>query len=229
MNNLYPCPLCSTVPERPYSLIQNRKLHSCNTCSLLYVDSTQHLSLADERARYEHHQNSSKDEAYCNFLNRLLNPLLEILPAGSVGLDYGCGPGPTVSTIMKKNGFSVANYDPFFFKQAALLERKYDFITCTEVVEHFFKVAKEMERLLKMLNPNGILAIMTEILEADTDLTEWYYLREPSHVCFFSSETMEWISQNYKLEMITPHKNVRFFKKSFNSAAPTASSDLSKT
>jgi len=212
VNTIHPCPLCLSTPEVPYTLIQGRKIHTCRICKLIYVDRTEHLSPIEEKRRYENHQNSTYDKGYCKFLNRLTDPLLKVLPQGSEGLDYGCGPGPTLSKIMSKKGYSVADYDPFFFNQVELLTRKYDFITCTEVIEHFFYVAEELEKLLAMLKENGILAIMTELVETETLLSEWYYMREPSHVCFFSSETMEWIASTYELEMTIPHRNVRFFK-----------------
>jgi hypothetical protein len=216
MNMSIICPLCSSAPAESYRTIQNRKLFSCPDCSLLYAHPSELLSPANEKKRYEFHRNSPADKAYCDFLGRLVEPLAQILSEGCTGLDYGCGPGPTLSHLMKSMGFSVADYDPFFYPHDELLKHKYDFITCTEVFEHFFSAGTELKKILGMLKTNGVLAVMTEIISDTTDISDWHYLREPSHVCFFHSETMEWIADNHDLVMSSPHKNVRFFKKTWS-------------
>lgn len=48
-------------------------------------------------------------------------------------------------------------YDPFFFPDESLLSNKYDFVTCTEAIEHFFEPKKEWKILLNLLKENGML------------------------------------------------------------------------
>ncbi|MGB2360319.1 MAG: methyltransferase, partial [Porticoccaceae bacterium] len=62
------------------------------------------MSSAAEKAIYDQHQNSPDDLQYRRFLSRLTEPLLERLGPCSRGLDFGCGPGPTLSVMMAEQG-----------------------------------------------------------------------------------------------------------------------------
>ena len=87
-----------------------------------------------KKQRYDDHENSIDDEGYCSFLNHLLTPLAERLPKGAKGLDFGSGPGPTLSLLMAKHGFQMRCYDKYYAPEATLLNQSYDFITSTEVI-----------------------------------------------------------------------------------------------
>ena len=55
------------------------------------------LSAEDEKARYDLHQNSPNDNRYRQFLNRIFVPMQERIAPESCGMDFGSGPGPTLS------------------------------------------------------------------------------------------------------------------------------------
>ncbi len=103
-------------------------------------------------------------------------------------------------------------YDPFFAPDPAVLDGSYDFITCTETVEHFFSPADEFERLNKMLRNGGWLGVMTE-MRNDSSFENWWYTRDPTHVCFYRVETMEWIALHFGWTLERPHRNVTLFRK----------------
>jgi 2-polyprenyl-3-methyl-5-hydroxy-6-metoxy-1,4-benzoquinol methylase len=124
-------------------------------------------------------------------------PVAEILNPGASGLDYGSGPGPALSVMLAERGFSVALYDPFFAPDAEVLERTYDFVTCTETAEHFFHPAEEFSRLRRLLRPGGLLAVMTEVLRDEASFADWWYLRDPTHVSFYRPETFEWLARHH--------------------------------
>jgi SAM-dependent methyltransferase len=139
------------------------------------VPAAQHADSARERARYETHRNSPDDPGYRAFLDRLLAPLTAVLPAGAEGLDYGCGPGPTASAMLRERGFRTFDYDPFFFPDARPLARTFDFIVCTEVLEHLRRPAEDLARLAGLLKPGGLLGAMTGVLEDDASFEGWWY------------------------------------------------------
>jgi hypothetical protein len=90
-------------------------------CHAIFVLPSHFLSAADEKARYDHHQNDPNDEGYRNFLMRIVTPLLSgeyvKLADGARGIDYGSGPSATLSLIMREKGFAMDNYDPFYANQ----------------------------------------------------------------------------------------------------------------
>lgn len=185
----------------------------CPTCGLVHLDPSQRLEADLERRHYGSHENDPGDHRYRAFLDRLVAPLAARLPTGALGLDYGSGPGPTVPVMLEELGFSMAIYDPFFAPDPGPLDRRYDFITCTEVAEHFFHPRGEFERFSGLLRPGGHLAIMTEILREDTAFESWRYARDPTHVCFYRDRTMEWIAAKHGWTLDCPHPNVAIFQR----------------
>ncbi|WP_444995441.1 class I SAM-dependent methyltransferase [Aliikangiella sp. IMCC44359] len=179
----------------------------------MIVPKQYHLTEADEKFEYDKHQNDPADLGYQHFLSRTLNPLLELVSSDAVGLDFGCGPGPAISEMAKKAGIEVFNYDPYYNLITEYLERKYDFITMTEVIEHIAAPKSVLTLLDTLLLPNGILAIMTKRVIDQQAFINWHYKNDPTHICFYSIDTFEWIAQkmNWKLQVID--KDVVFFRK----------------
>lgn len=207
-----PCRLCGASVVQDFAEVNRRRFASCEACGLIQLAAEQRLDPVRERAEYATHRNDPADPRYRAFLERLCLPLAEVLHPDAEGLDYGSGPGPTLSALLGGRGFAVRNYDPFFAPDAELLSRTWDFIACTETVEHFHEPGAEFERLHRMLRPGGWLAVMTGIFDGDRDFAGWRYAREASHVCFYRPETMAWIAGRFGYRMLVPHPNVRLFQ-----------------
>ena len=186
----------------------------CGVCALTFVPASQHVDEKSERARYAEHRNSPDDPRYRAFLDRLLAPLAERLASGASGLDYGCGPGPTASVMMRERGFTMRDYDPFFFPNTELLDARYDFVVCTEVVEHLRRPGEIFARLNEMISPGGVIGVLTGILEEDGSFPAWWYHRDFTHISFYRPETLEWIANCYgwSLERLG-HVDAALFRK----------------
>jgi hypothetical protein len=48
-----------------------------------------------------------------------------------------------------------------------------------------------------MLRPGGWLAVMTERLPQPGAFAGWYYLKDPTHVCFYAEDTFHWIARRH--------------------------------
>lgn len=180
-------------------------------CGLIFLDPAQRLTAEQEQERYDLHNNDPDDEGYLDFLRRATDMLVPLLPSGADGLDFGCGPGPAMQHILEPLGFKVENYDPYYYPNAELLNRKYHFIISTEVFEHLYTPAEVIEQLRAMLQPGTLLAVMTEMVNepATVDQFEkWWYHSDPTHVSFFSARTFGWIAQQYHWTVQFPRKNV---------------------
>ncbi len=141
------CPLCLTCKTIHYHSDNKRKYFQCDQCGLVFADPSSYLSQRLEKCEYDMHQNNPNDLGYRKFLNKLAIPLNDRLTPHGSGLDFGSGPGPTLSIMMKEFGHQVDNYDIFYANDKSLLSKKYDFITCTEVAEHFHHPYKEFKLL----------------------------------------------------------------------------------
>ncbi len=206
------CPLCGTPDAFAFARVHERDYFSCGTCALVHLERSQRLTSERERVHYGTHQNSPDDPRYRAFLAQLAEPLVERLSPGAVGIDIGSGPGPTLSVMFEEQGFPTSDYDPFFAPDALLLHRAYDFVSCSETVEHFFSPGDEFRQLDRLLRPGGWLGIMTTVLRADEDFTAWHYPRDPTHVSFYRPSTFEWIAAEYGWTLVRPHPNVALFQ-----------------
>ena len=168
----------------------------------------QFISEADEKAHYDTHQNNPQDADYRKFLNRLLAPLKDKLAPGACGLDFGAGPGPTLSIMLEELGFPMNIYDIFYANDPSVLQQQYDFITISETVEHLHNPGKELQRLWTLLKPGGLLGIMTQLITDETLFPNWYYKRDPTHVCFYSRPTFHWLAKQWQASLEFAAKDV---------------------
>lgn len=204
------CPLCTNSTQIERHSGRTRRYFECTQCGLIALDRSQLPTLEEEIARYRLHQNSSNDQGYRKHLETLVSPLAAYLKAGMKGLDYGCGPSPTLSHMMAENGFQTDNYDPFFYPYELESSATFDFITCTEVVEHFFDPRNEFNKLVNLLTVGGSLAVMTEVYDEAIDFASWWYVRDITHVSIYQAKTFDWISREFQLTLQRPDKNVYF-------------------
>ncbi len=196
------CPLCGCEKgNRFFHKDQFRDYYRCACCQLIFVSPSQHLSCQAERAEYDKHQNSPEDSSYRTFLSRLFTPLHKRLPPASFGLDFGCGPGPTLHLMFAEAGHQMKLFDPFYAPFPHVLESQYDFITASEVVEHFHNPEKEFARLWSLVKPGGWLGIMTKLARDQAAFANWHYKNDPTHVCFFSEETMAWLAARLQAKL----------------------------
>lgn len=194
------CPLCAGNRVSGFHEDRLRQYLRCATCRLIFVPPAFHLSPADERAEYDLHQNSPDDQRYRRFLNRLFEPVSVLLTPGSSGLDFGSGPGPTLSVMFEEAGHEMSIYDPFFAPDPSAFTRQYDFVTASEVVEHFRSPAEDLHRLWSCVKPGGLLGIMTKLALDQTSFAGWHYKSDRTHVSFFSRETLEWLAVLWNAE-----------------------------
>ncbi len=207
------CPLCSCQSITAYYQDKKRDYLQCENCDLVFVPRAFHLSSEQELAEYNKHQNDPRDKGYRQFLSRVTKPLFARIALSDKGLDFGCGPGPAISAMAKEQGIKVNNYDLYYFNQPSLLEKQYQFITLTEVIEHLASPMQELSKLNQMLVDGGILAVMTKRVANLQAFKTWHYKNDPTHISFYSEQTFEWIAQklNWQLEVID--KDVVFFTK----------------
>ena len=192
---------------------QRRDYFRCQRCNLIFVLSTQFLSEEDEKAEYDLHQNSAEDAGYRRFLSRLFIPMQARLAPKSQGLDFGAGPGPTLSVMFEEAGHQVTLYDPFYAPDSSVWGQSYDFITASEVVEHLHDPQKELDRLWACLKPGGLLGVMTQLALDREAFARWRYKDDLTHVCFFSRRTFQWLAARWQAELSFVDKDVMLLAK----------------
>lgn len=204
------CLLCHT-DSNPFEL----DTFLCPECHLVFKNPETFNSTEKDIARYSTHNNDSTDQGYLDFLGRFVTPLKPFLPRKFDALDFGCGPGPTLSMLLEEVGGSVENYDPLFFPDAHLLiPESYDVVTSTEVVEHFKLPRHDWKTLIDLVKDNGVIAIMTLFYSPEIDYKKWWYKNDHTHIVFYQQKTFEYIAKEFNLEIVyNDNKSIIIFKK----------------
>lgn len=206
------CPLCGS-PSSHFHQDARRPYFQCPGCDLVHVPRAWQLDSKEEKAVYDQHENRVDDPGYRAFLARLAGPLLEQLPARSQGLDFGCGPGPALASMLREQGHEVALYDLYYAPHPEVFSRQWDFITATEVVEHLGQPRLELERLWQCLKNGGLLAIMTKRVTSAQAFATWHYKNDPTHISFFSESTFKWLAAQWQAELTLVANDVVILRK----------------
>lgn len=208
------CPLCGADQTQPFHQDKRRSYFRCEICALVFVAAKDRPTSAQEKAIYDLHQNQLDDLGYRRFLMRFATPFLQYLPSNSLsGLDFGCGPGPLLAEILKNGGHEMALYDPFYAPDLSVFSARYDFVTCTEAIEHFHQPMHEWAQLIRLLKPQGILGIMTKLVIDAEAFSRWHYKNDLTHVSFFSRETFGFLAQRDGFEVEFPANDVILLRK----------------
>ena len=213
MSQDHPCVLCGSDKTQPYYSNENSSYFQCSVCELVFTPKRFHLNNADEKSRYDLHQNNPDDAGYRQFLSTVFDPVEKHLTPNAKGLDFGCGPGPTLSVMFEEKNHTVDLFDKYYAFNPQVFDKTYDFITATEVVEHLDNPGKEFDRLYGMLNPRGVLAVMTGMLSEEIDFSTWYYKSDPTHICFFNQTSMRHLAEKWKARVEFIGRDVTLFYK----------------
>ena len=200
------CPLCHSPPE---FLIKadRREYHLCPVCQLIFVPSRFFLTSEKEIERYLEHNNSLESEGYVNMFREKINIVQDHCAEIQSVLDYGCGYEPVLKTLLEREGYATDGYDPYFFPELKT-GVTYDCIVSTETFEHLKLPGDEIQRMAALLAPRGYLAVMTQFYpttDRSPDITgflDWYYKRDPTHICFYGPKTFEWIARHHNFDII---------------------------
>lgn len=195
------CTLCGDRAELFFfDNHRNRPYFHCQSCDLRFVGTHSRLDYKGERDRYLKHNNDIHDPNYQKFVEPLYKLIKENIPPTAKGLDFGCGEGPVLSHLLSVDGFDITLYDPIFKPDTTALLKKYDFIFCVEVVEHFYNPKEEFLRLKDLLSSKGQLFLMTDLYSEEIQFNTWNYRSDPTHVSFYSNSTFEWIKKNFEFK-----------------------------
>ena len=104
-------------------------------------------------------------------------------------------------------------YDPYYAPDLDVWHRRYDFITATEVFEHLRHPRVVLDHCFASLSPGGYLGIMTKWVGDRDVFTRSRYIRDPTHVCFFSLETFQWLAAHWGAHLTVAGDDVVLLRK----------------
>lgn len=203
------CILCASLNTSEY--FRNEKHHFliCKNCSTVFRDPKTWISPSAEKERYLAHKNDVEDTGYQKFVRPLVTAVSTNFKHTALGLDFGAGTGPVVAKLLGEMGFSIALYDPFFHTDKAVLEKKYDFVICCEVIEHFHHPLREFKLLKSMLTPDGKVFCMTNLWTGGAkEFESWWYKNDRTHTLFYTPANLKFIKENCNFKDVSIKGNV---------------------
>ena len=198
------CKICSSLTDSIEDSSKNLRYYRCKSCGFIYLDNAFMVNYIEEKNQYDQHNNGFNNLGYVQMFKRFIeeniSPYLKNI---EVALDFGSGPGPVLSELLRQRGLEVDEYDLYFSPEKVYEERFYDLITSTEVFEHLSKPLEVMELLVEHLNSNGYLILMTKFPpEDDQEFLDWWYRRDPTHISFFTPKSFEIMATKMGLKIL---------------------------
>jgi len=204
------CPLCNGE-KHVYHREGKRTYYQCKKCDSIFLDENCRLSPEAEKKRYLEHNNDVKDARYQNFVKPITSAILSDFKSDHVGLDYGAGTGPVITKILADYSYNIKTYDPYFHNYPDYLKKKYDYIACCEVIEHFYHTYNEFKKLTNMLKENGALYCQTNIYKDNINFNDWYYKNDPTHVFFYTEKSILWIKNHFYFKNVSIENRLIIF------------------
>jgi len=208
------CKICSASTAVIKNYKTEKHYYRCKECDYIFMDKQFYIDEALERLHYDKHDNNFACLGYVEMFETLIDefvPLSEIEDA----LDFGCGEGKVLPVLLEKNGVSCDRYDLFYFPQKVYKDKKYDLIASTEVIEHLESPLEILQELSSHLKEGAYLLLMTRFHPQDDErFLEWFYIRDITHIGFFSLKTFEYLAEKLSLKLVKHNfKNTILFRK----------------
>ena len=198
------CKICDNVINTIMDDSLGKVYGVCPRCQLITLEKKYFVDKIREKAQYENHNNSFESKGYVKMFEDFLDYFWDDLNKNSAStLDFGSGPGPVLAQILQNRGLHVDIYDKFYQPDYVYENKKYDFITSTEVFEHLANPLETLSLLKKHLKKGGIIAIMTLFHNNNSkDFLNWWYRRDPTHITFYTPKTFEMMALTCGLNIL---------------------------
>ena len=185
------CPLCRSL-SHPYFALekQSRFFHICPNCCLVFQENLP--AEKEEKARYDLHRNDGEDPGYLSWLTRFIERGIAPWYEGGDILDFGSGPEPVLTELLRTRGWQVVPYDKYFAPQWPR-EGAFGMIVLSEVLEHLADPVGELKRICTLASENALLTLQTSFIKSTNPswFSSWWYKEDLTHIRFYSVSSLD--------------------------------------
>lgn len=199
------CKICGSNTNKIFHKGFHLNYYYCPVCEFISKDESSIITVEEELRIYNLHENSIDDPGYVAYFKDFIDSaILSYCGPGRKGFDFGSGPSPVLATLLERDyAFSMDIYDLFYAPDKIYEGKKYNLVTATEVVEHLKNPLDYFHQLKVLLEDDGLLSVMTSFHPRNNKtFINWHYIREMSHISFYTLKTMEVISEKVGLKII---------------------------
>ncbi|QFR50299.1 class I SAM-dependent methyltransferase [Sulfurimonas lithotrophica] len=187
------CKLCNNPVTKISDTRNNWEFLHCENCEFIFKNPSYYVSSEDELKQYNNHNNTMDSPGYVEMFEKFMeDTFLEYIESIKNVLEFGSGPGPVLSELLKQRALNVDIYDKYFSPQKVYEGKEYDLITSTEVIEHIENPKEIFKFFASHIKSGGYLALMTQFhTNVPDEFKKWWYKNDPTHICFFRPYTFE--------------------------------------
>ena len=213
---MYQCKICHADVTLLNDSKKGLSYYRCCSCGFLYLDDKFIVNNEREKSQYAMHKNSFESLGYVkmfeDFIEKAILPYEKDI---NNVLEFGCGSGPVLAELLRRNGLTVDIYDLYFYPEKVYEGKQYDLITSTEVFEHLKNPVEVLKMLVEHTNDHGYIILMTKFPpKEDKAFLAWWYRRDPTHISFFTPKSFEVMAEKLGLKVIkTIDENIVVFQK----------------
>ncbi len=210
MGQYFNCMLCGAITDE-YFQFRGIDYYRCSYCCSVMMHPFFYPDPEHEKARYDQHHNDVYDPGYRNFVKPLVERITKHYKPESSALDYGAGHGPVITEMLKESGYWPLLFDIYYHNDRKVLSKTYDFIFCSEVIEHFRDPRREFVLLRSLIKPKGSLFCMTELFNDKINFATWHYKNDPTHLFFYHEKALHWIKDFFSFkELFIDNRVIHF-------------------
>ncbi len=176
----------------------------CGRCGLVQALPRFFPDPLKEKERYLKHNNSFENSGYVKYLTDFIaSAVAPYVGKGSSILDYGCGPAPVLTALLKKKDYRVTPYDPYFHADRRWKTQHFDSVVSVEVFEHLQDPLTALKEILSVLDTDGIVIIRTLLHNENQDVfSNWWYRQDCTHITFYSEKSFLFLAENFPLKIL---------------------------
>lgn len=145
-------------------------------------------------------------------------------------LDYGGGNG-SLSKKLVEAGWNSKSYDPFSETENNISNiEKFNLITAFEVFEHAPNPNLLMEKIINLINDDGVVILSTLINDGNIKVNQrldwWYASPRNGHVSLFSLKSLKILGEKYNFNFASMGVGYHVYFKKYPSWARSLTEEL---
>lgn len=198
------CKICNSSVTSMFDERNKWEFFHCKSCEFIFKNQKDYVDSDKELSQYNNHNNTMESPGYVNMFEKFIDATFEpYIDDITNVLEFGSGPGPVLSELLRQRRLTVDIYDKYFSPKKVYEGKEYDLITSTEVIEHIDNPLEVFEVFSKHIKKGGYLALMTQFHKNEEEhFKKWWYKNDPTHICFFRPNTFEVLAEMSGFEVL---------------------------